>query len=157
MGGITYIEDESCPAEACPLTGACCSQPFWNCELSTEQICSARNGLYQGDGSGCEDCQVVLQACCHEDTCEDVHPSDCYFSGSYPAGEGTNCATYYCPALGDFDADQDQDLTDFAVLYDCLVGPDQGEEGCSDLDDDYDTDLHDVYLFVNVFSGPQEP
>jgi len=71
------------------------------------------------------------------------------------------------PATGDFDGDEDVDLTDHAALLACLAGPtqrpdpdDPGVTTCEveclnafDFDEDLDVDLLDVAEFQTVFSG----
>lgn len=155
IGGLSFIEDETCPPGGCPLTGACCGHPYSLCQIMTEHDCTTViQGVYQGDGSDCELCQVP-EACCYQGTCEDVLPTICKATGRFAAGHGTDCATHYCPAPGDIDLDQDQDLTDFSLLTECFDGPDWGNESCfyEDLELDYDVDLYDVHLFLNAFSG----
>ena len=64
----------------------------------------------------------------------------------------------YNPALlGDWDADGDLDLSDFAGLHDCLAGPDVSVDVfCTlfDFDDDGDVDIRDVAAFAEDFTGP---
>jgi hypothetical protein len=63
-----------------------------------------------------------------------------------------------CGTHGDFDADCEVTMADFAVLADCLTGPEFGllEPGCdaSDLDDDGDCDLQDIAMFQSAFVAP---
>jgi hypothetical protein len=58
---------------------------------------------------------------------------------------------------GDFDADEDVDMTDFAVFQNCLSGPgiDQDDPLCpgARLDIDTDVDPGDLQLFLECLSG----
>lgn len=69
------------------------------------------------------------------------------------------------PLAGDSDGDGDLDLDDFAVLAECLAGPDvlpappdpNTAEECLevfDIDLDYDVDLFDASAFVSAYTGP---
>ena len=64
--------------------------------------------------------------------------------------------------LGDVDGDFDVDLTDHAIVAECMSGPesDLSEDVCSleafdlsDTDDDGDVDLRDVAAMQNAFTG----
>ena len=58
---------------------------------------------------------------------------------------------------GDFDADCDIDLDDYAHLYECLTGPDQTVQPIcrdADLDDSSLVDLNDYAAFTGLFTGP---
>jgi probable HAF family extracellular repeat protein len=61
------------------------------------------------------------------------------------------------PIGGDFDADGDIDLQDYAALPACLTGPNAGPPTPScvafDFEPDDDVDLRDVAAFANVFTG----
>jgi len=59
-------------------------------------------------------------------------------------------------AVEDFDCDGDIDLNDFALLAECLDGPDAGvlpDCEVTDLDDDFDVDLADFSWFMLQFTG----
>jgi hypothetical protein len=60
-------------------------------------------------------------------------------------------------ALGDWDADGDLDLADYAKFEDCLVGPGGGlaQPGCAcgDFDEDVDVDLGDFDAFQADYTG----
>lgn len=61
-----------------------------------------------------------------------------------------------CHARGDVDCDNDTDLSDFANMPDCLLGPGEGiTPGCSILNfmDNQSIDLHDFRELQNLFSG----
>ncbi|MFH0980141.1 MAG: S8 family serine peptidase [Planctomycetota bacterium] len=61
------------------------------------------------------------------------------------------------PLTGDFDADGDVDLGDYATFHDCLTGPGGGIlPGCApaDLDTDVDVDLGDFTAFQAAFTVP---
>jgi len=59
--------------------------------------------------------------------------------------------------LGDADGDSDVDETDFAIIADCFLGPDQlvplPQCDLSLLDEDSDVDLKDIALLTRCFSG----
>ncbi|UCC31516.1 MAG: SUMF1/EgtB/PvdO family nonheme iron enzyme [Phycisphaerales bacterium] len=62
------------------------------------------------------------------------------------------------PERGDFDADGDLDLADYAQLDDCLSGPGVGRLpacGAFDQDRDDEIDLSDFASFQIQFTGPQ--
>ena len=63
-----------------------------------------------------------------------------------------------CGTHGDFDADCEVTMADFALFADCLTGPDGAglEPGCeaADLDDDGDSDLRDIAMFQAAFAAP---
>jgi hypothetical protein len=63
--------------------------------------------------------------------------------------------------IGDFDADSDVDLTDFARFQACFNGPNRppAQGGCdaADADLDSDVDLADFALFQTCFNGPNRP
>jgi hypothetical protein len=86
-------------------------------------------------------------------------------------GESTDCNSNdvpdecELPGSGDSNGDGQVNLTDFAVLADCLTGPCAGgvcdpplySNGCCalvDMDGDGDADLTDVGLFQTEFGGP---
>ena len=59
---------------------------------------------------------------------------------------------------GDFDADDDVDLEDFAIFQNCLTGSGGTPvEGCEDasLDGDTDVDTNDMIKFKNCMTGPE--
>ncbi len=91
---------------------------------------------------------------------EDVAGYRCTVTGG--CGSATsNTASLSISAPGDFDADGDVDLDDFAALQKCLTGPFVGvsDPACliADLDADGDVDFADVSRFVNCVSGPGMP
>ena len=59
--------------------------------------------------------------------------------------------------IGDYDCDQDVDLTDFVTWRICMLGPDNGpyRDGCEAFDGnlDLDIDLHDFAIFQNSMTG----
>lgn len=65
-------------------------------------------------------------------------------------------------AFGDVDADGDVDLTDYAVVAECMTGPQNGPAPAScppcafersDSDADDDVDLRDIAIFLSGFTG----
>jgi len=71
-----------------------------------------------------------------------------------------DCGTGF--AFGDVDADGDVDLTDYAVVAECVTGPQNGPAPAScppcafersDSDADGDVDLRDVAVFLSGFTG----
>ena len=62
-----------------------------------------------------------------------------------------------CPyTSGDVDDDGDIDLDDFAILSDCMTGPDilpLGSCNVCDLDRDSDVDVCDFAVFQQAFTG----
>jgi len=64
-------------------------------------------------------------------------------------------------AVGDFDADHDVDLADFAHVQACLDGPGvaQNDPACQDaqLDADDDVDNNDLRIVVGCLSGADIP
>ena len=75
-----------------------------------------------------------------------------YFNGSIVPLE---------PSKGDFDADGDVDLTDFARFQACFNGPNRPPKklGCesADFEPDGDVDLSDFATFQACFNGPNRP
>ncbi|MGB9623249.1 MAG: dockerin type I domain-containing protein [Phycisphaerae bacterium] len=65
------------------------------------------------------------------------------------------------PSKGDFDADGDVDLTDFARFQKCFNGPNRPPTnfGCgnADFEPDGDVDLADFAVFQSCFNGPNRP
>ncbi len=65
------------------------------------------------------------------------------------------------PSKGDFDADGDVDLTDFARFQACFNGPNRPPTnfGCAnaDYEPDGDVDLADFAVFQSCFNGPNRP
>ncbi len=82
-----------------PGVGACCL-PDGSCSLDSQANCEAAGGVFQGDGTVCEDvvCQPLPQACCFESTgaCLNLDPGDCISAGGVPGGVGTTCETFTC-------------------------------------------------------------
>lgn len=81
------------------------------------------------------------------------------FSGGQVAwvdSDGLYLATL--AARGDYDADGDYDLADFAALQRCFTGADQGPAGAGceafTYDGDDDVDVADFVVFAEDFSGP---
>ncbi|MCK4340623.1 MAG: S8 family serine peptidase [Phycisphaerae bacterium] len=80
-------------------------------------------------------------------------------------GHGTTLLTSGVPSVpGDVDGDGDVDWDDFAILADCMTGPNGNDPppGCGaedfaacDFDTDGDVDLDDFGLFQQQFTGPQ--
>ncbi|MBN1490701.1 MAG: GerMN domain-containing protein [Phycisphaerae bacterium] len=64
-------------------------------------------------------------------------------------------------SFGDFDLDDDVDLTDFALFAGCFNGPNRAPatSGCEvvDYDGDSDVDLGDFSMFATCFNGPNRP
>lgn len=61
-----------------------------------------------------------------------------------------------CHAHGDVNCDNDTDLLDFAIMPECLAGPDEDvPPGCDIMNfvDDDSLDLHDLRELQNLFSG----
>ena len=62
-----------------------------------------------------------------------------------------------CQVFGDFDGDEDVDLTDYATFSGCMTGPNGGpvDAGCAlgDFDCDGDLDLNDFAAFQEAFAG----
>jgi hypothetical protein len=60
--------------------------------------------------------------------------------------------------IGDYDCDQEVNLTDFVGWGTCMLGPDNGPygDGCGAFDGnlDLDVDLHDFAMFQNSLIGP---
>lgn len=84
--------------------------------------------------------------------------------GYYTVSEGTARPIFYCervPGPGDFDADGDVDLMDFATFQACFNGPNRGYAiaACeaADADQDGDVDLVDFGMFQACFNGPNRP
>ncbi len=79
--------------------------------------------------------------------------------GYYTVSEGSSQPIYYyerVPEPGDLDSDGDMDGDDFAILADCLAGPDVvPAPGCesADLLADGDADIADVAEFQHLFTG----
>lgn len=100
----------SCPADVCTLQidldvgtgapmGACCVADG-PCQMLTHQVCYAKGGEYQGDGTNCTS-YPCKRACCFSDgTCKTLTWADCYDQGGWFHFTETSCASNPCPQLG---------------------------------------------------------
>ena len=88
----------------CTPPGACCfAIPGYPCGMTTESVCLAEGGTWQGDNSSCDwnggsvSCPQ-FGACCYDDgSCELLMHTDC--DGTY-YGDGTDCGEVICPVAG---------------------------------------------------------
>ncbi|MBN1491259.1 MAG: immunoglobulin domain-containing protein [Phycisphaerae bacterium] len=96
--------------------------------------------------TGCGNSDVASYRCIVTDDC-----------GSVASDE----ASLTLPAPGDFDLDNDVDLTDFSTFQACFNGPNRPypSPGCfiCDFDEDNDVDLADFGMFAACFNGPNRP
>lgn len=82
-----------------PGVGACCL-PDGSCSLDAQGNCEAAGGVFQGDGTVCENvmCEPLPQACCFETTgnCLFLEPGLCELAGGVPGGIGSTCENTVC-------------------------------------------------------------
>ena len=77
--------------------------------------------------------------------------------GYYTAFVGNPAAPAPVGARGDFDADGDVDVADFAVLQSCIPTPPERAFPCMvifDYDGDQAVGLNDFVEFTTAFTGP---
>lgn len=103
------------------------------------------------------DCPAASGACCLGDNqCAQLTEEDCAGAAGLAWIMELPCAPNPC-LDGDADGDGDVDLADFAMLWTCLTGPDNGPLGIEcdifDVDGDNDIDLADAAAFANAFTG----
>jgi hypothetical protein len=85
-----------------PGIGACC-MPTGVCSVIAMTDCAASGGLYQGDGTSCQDvsCPQPQGACCFPNGfCAILGALDCANAGGSFAGAGTQCGTDNTCPLG---------------------------------------------------------
>ncbi len=88
-------------------SGACCF-PNGDCQIRTEDECSAQGGTFQGPGTDCDPnpCPQPLGACCLEGQCEQVTRIECANAGGLYLGDNSACEPGICDSgaccLGDY-------------------------------------------------------
>ncbi len=112
-----------------------------------------------GFGDVCDNCPV-LHSIDQGDNDGDGIGNPCDSCPDVPAPAGVDA---FGRSLGAIDLDCDVDEDDFALLTECLAGPDAleppagvdaGHFDLADTDGDGDVDLHDLAIFARNFTGP---
>lgn len=93
------------PTPPPPETGACCLDG--DCSITSEALCVAEGGTYQGDDTTCDPnpCpQPATGACCRDESCSIETQEDCESDGGIYQGDDTTCDPNPCELLPcDFD------------------------------------------------------
>ena len=92
-----------CLETRCPIpTGACCEQN--SCTQQTRTNCLLRLGIYQGDFTSCNTCNIINNgSCCLQNgTCLDsINQNTCLSLNGFYNGDNTSCSQFSCnPSIG---------------------------------------------------------
>ena len=138
------------PPDCQPCPTACCL-PDGSCADLPADVCVNTNGTPH-----VTDMCTAPAACCLADgTCIDTDPLCCADQDGATQGPGSTCATITACPDGDFDEDDDVDLSDFGVFQRCF-----GQTGLSplcaigDFDANDTINLDDYERFEAWMTGP---
>ncbi|MAB82683.1 MAG: hypothetical protein CMJ24_04505 [Phycisphaerae bacterium] len=156
LGGGIFNATESCSSIICFPEGACCL-PDGSClDAVDPDVCSAAEGVFQGDGTNClaADCPQPLGACClGSGTCVDIIESTCVSFGATWLGMDSVCEPQVCdqdPCEGDLNGDGAVTVDDLLMVI--------GQWGCSgicdaDANQDGTVNVEDLLVVIGGWGG----